>query len=102
MVGPRATLAELADALNAAGVGVYVYEGAKGAQRWLSGGGKFDAPRDPAAQAESLSDAAPGEARRMGDAHLVRLHDCPDGAPRFMGVLRAAEGMDGGDGSGPL
>jgi len=101
MVGPRATLAELADALNAAGVGVYVYEGAKGAQRWLSGAGRFTAD-DGARAARALSDAAPGEARRMGDAHLVRLQDCPDGAPRFMGVLRAAEGVEDFGDAGPL
>jgi len=101
MVGPRATLAELADALNAAGVGVYVYEGAKGAQRWLSGAGRFTAD-DGARAARALSDAAPGEARRLGDAHLVRLQDCPDGAPRFMGVLRAAEGVEDFGDAGPL
>ncbi len=99
-MGPRATLTELAEALTAAGVGVFLYEGARGRQRWLAGARDFgpDAP-DPAVPAAVLADAAPGAACRVDstddiDARLVRMHNDSAGAPRYLGVVRTnAAGM---------
>ncbi len=72
MVDPKATLEELAEALEAAGVGVYLYEGARGAQRWLAGAALIGG-----------DDAGPVDRR------VVRLPDRPDAGPRFVGVLQA-------------
>lgn len=100
MVGPRATLDELAAALNAAGVGVYVYEGARQSQRWLVGADRFEADKaDTSSHAAIIATAAPGETRRIApdadgvEARLVRLSD-EEGSPRFLGVLSAVEGSD--------
>ncbi len=98
MMGPRATLNELTGALEAAGVGVYLYEGARRTQRWLAGGARFDTGGRP--EMATLV-GRPGDALSVGDAgrgvdeHLVRLEDDPEGGPRFLGVVRAADGASG-------
>jgi EAL domain-containing protein (putative c-di-GMP-specific phosphodiesterase class I)/GGDEF domain-containing protein len=74
-VGPRATLAELAEALQAAGVGVFVYEGAEGRQRWLAGG-------------EVLADAPAGCAT-SAETRLLRMNGA-NGAPRMLGLTHPA------------
>jgi diguanylate cyclase (GGDEF)-like protein len=71
MIDPRATLDELAGALDAAGVGVYLYEGARGEQRRLFGG--------PDSGVENLSDADGDDARRPVELAA---------GPRFHGVVR--------------
>jgi predicted signal transduction protein with EAL and GGDEF domain len=107
MIGHGATLTELADALEAAGVGVYLYEGSRRSERWLAGAASFQTGGGAASRAALVADAPQGEAvsvRRPGgvDERLVRLRDGPEGAPRFFGVLRAAgeaaPGMIGRDG----
>jgi diguanylate cyclase (GGDEF)-like protein len=96
MSGPRATLEELSDALTAAGVGVYLYDGAKQSARWITGGSRFaslspdgDPPLTPLMQ--TLSTAEVGMTAAPVDHHLVRLDDGPEGSPRFFGVIRAAD-----------
>ena len=86
MIGPRATFGELAEALEAAGVGVFLYEGARQSRRWLAGAALFEGAHRGAA-GDRIGDPGPGV-----DAHLLRLGDCPEGGPRFLGVVRAADG----------
>lgn len=106
MTGPRATLDELSQALSAAGVGVYLYDGARRASRWLSGGAAYgammadgDLPVTPLTIAgDNLVPPAPAGAL---DHRIVRLADGPGGAPRFFGVIRAADAArDGAAGLG--
>ncbi len=99
MVDPRATLDELATALDAAGVGVYLFEGARGAQRWLAGAAHFadSLGGDPDHRRRLAADAPPGAPVEAPGGcgvreSLVRVDDGPDGAPRFFGVLRAGSG----------
>jgi diguanylate cyclase (GGDEF)-like protein len=102
MVDPRATLDELAAALDAAGVGVYLYEGARGAQRWLAGAAHFaESIGDAGARARLAESSKPGDliegpgCRDVRES-LVRVMDGPEGGPRFYGVLRAeADGLGG-------
>ena len=93
----RATLQELAGALDAAGVGVYLYEGARGAQRWLAGAARFAENVGAGPRAEAP--IRPGEAVFQGgdglDSRLVRLDDDPEGGPRFLGVVLAREASEG-------
>ena len=93
MIGPRATLVELTEALDAAGVGVYLFEGPEGRRRWLAGAGQFSDPVDGAAEGPP---PAPGAAQRRApaagvDETVLRLPDGPGGAPRFCGVMLAQE-----------
>ena len=95
MNGPRVTLHELSQALGAAGVGIYLYDGAKQVSRWLAGEPAF-APlveTGPLAVATvSVEAGAAGAASPTRiDHRLVRLADAPDGTPRFFGVVRATD-----------
>jgi EAL domain-containing protein (putative c-di-GMP-specific phosphodiesterase class I)/GGDEF domain-containing protein len=102
MMGQGATLTELAAALDAAGVGVFLYDGSKQSERWIAGGDRYgggsgggagaSAPARAAAMAEASAGGAVDVDRPDGlGERLVRLADGPGGAPRFLGVLRAAE-----------
>jgi EAL domain-containing protein (putative c-di-GMP-specific phosphodiesterase class I)/GGDEF domain-containing protein len=85
-VTTRSTLTELADTLRAAGVGVFVYEGAERRQRWLAGAEHFAAP-----DVDGL--ASPGEpAGGHVETRLLRLDHDPDGAPRFLGLMHPIDG----------
>ena len=92
MTDPRTTLDELSAALRAAGVGVYVYEGARQSARWLAGAAPFgedadEAPPPPATATTPVHSLVTG-ARNTLSHQVVRLG--PDGdAPRFFGVVRA-------------
>ncbi len=92
MIAQGATLSEIAEALEAAGVGVFLYEGARQTERWLAGeagaAGGGGSGGGGAAGPPALSVRRPDGA----DETLVRLSDGPGGAPRFLGVVRAADG----------
>lgn len=96
MNGPRVTLQELSQALGAAGVGVYLYDGARQASRWLAGEPEFGPLVETGPLALSTVSAASAQPAGGAvplpiDHRLVRLDDGPDGAPRFFGVVRAAD-----------
>ena len=92
MVDPKATLDELAEALEAAGVGVYLYESARGARRWLAGAGLFEGfSRGGDVAGPSGPTVGPDPDSGLVE-RLVRVADDADGGPRFVGVLRAREG----------
>ncbi|TVQ58580.1 MAG: GGDEF domain-containing protein [Rhodobacteraceae bacterium] len=95
MMGPAITVGELTEALEAAGVGLYLYEGARGVQRWLAGEARYGDPVGAETRARLAETVAPGEVAQVGEAgvdeRLVRLADDGEGRPRFFGVLRAAE-----------
>jgi EAL domain-containing protein (putative c-di-GMP-specific phosphodiesterase class I)/GGDEF domain-containing protein len=109
MIGPRATLLELTEALDAAGVGVYLYEGARQSQRWLVGAERYReraGASDDARRAALTATTGPGDALHVagGDGavseQVVRLRDGPEGNPRFVGVLRAADAATPGASAG--